>query len=110
VRTTIIIGGIFFATSLALTSIANRSNDGASGIEKALESTLPATVPEGPVDLFDPSVPLLGNEPAPAAPTSVPVETAPAPAQAPTGAVTPPAATPAPEAVTQPAPADPIPQ
>ena len=108
VRTTIIIGGIFFATSLALTSIANRSKDGASGIEKALESTLPATVPEGPVDLFDPSVQLLGNEPAPAAPTSVPVETAPAPA--PAGAATPPAATPAPEAVTQPAPADPIPQ
>ncbi len=113
VRTTIIIGGIFFATSLALTSIANRSKEGTSGIERALEETLPTTAPEGPVDLFDPSVPLLENEPAPAAPAA-PVDTAPAPA----ATVTPPAATAtpetttttAPEVVTEPAPAEPIPQ
>jgi preprotein translocase subunit SecG len=114
VRTTIIIGGIFFATSLALTSIANRSKDGTSGIEKALEDTLPTTVPEGPVDLFDPSVPLLENEPAPAAPASSPAETAPAPAATvttPPATATPEAAAPVePEAVTEPAPAGPIPQ
>lgn len=114
VRTTIIIGGIFFATSLALTSIANRSKDDASGIERALEETLPTTAPEGPVDLFDPSVPLLENEPAPAAPSTAPVETAPAPAATvttPATTTTPDtAATVEPEAVTEPAPADPIPQ
>jgi preprotein translocase subunit SecG len=66
VRTTIIIGGIFFATSLALTSIANRSRDDRSGIERVLEETNPAAPSDEPVDLFDPSVPLLQNETAPA--------------------------------------------
>lgn len=73
VRTTIIIGGIFFATSLALTSIANRSGSGRSGIERALESNSPTTTPETPADLFDPSVSLLGDEPA----TSTTPDTAP---------------------------------
>ena len=67
VRTTIIIGGIFFVTSLALTSIANRSNDNRSGIERVLEETAPGTVLEEPLDLFDPSVTPLSNEPAPSA-------------------------------------------
>jgi len=62
VRTTIIVGGIFFVTSLALTSIANRSSGNQSGIERALEESSPALTPEDPVDLFDPSIPLLGNE------------------------------------------------
>jgi preprotein translocase subunit SecG len=65
VRTTIIIGGIFFVTSLALTSIANRSNGSPSGIERALEESSPALNPEEPADLFDPTVPLLGNETVP---------------------------------------------
>jgi len=67
VRTTIIIGGIFFVTSLALTSIANRNNDSRSGIERVLEETTPGVLPEEPVDLFDPSVTPLSNETAPSA-------------------------------------------
>jgi preprotein translocase subunit SecG len=65
VRTTIIMGGIFFVTSLALTSIANRSNGNPSGIERALEESSPALNPEQPADLFDPTVPLLGDETVP---------------------------------------------
>ncbi len=68
VRTTIIIGGIFFATSLALTSIANRANNNRSGIERALEDEAPITAPGEPADLFDPSVPLLGDETLPSTP------------------------------------------
>lgn len=67
VRSTMIVGAIFFATSLALTSIANRSVDTRSGIERALEQDGPATVPSGPIDLFDPSTTLL-NEPQTGAP------------------------------------------
>lgn len=79
VRTTIIIGGIFFVTSLALTSIANRSNGSPSGIERALEEASPALNPEEPADLFDPTVPLLGNETAPeTAPGTIVVDPAPA--------------------------------
>lgn len=99
VRTTIIIGGIFFATSLALTSIANRTKGNASGIERALQDTESTTVaPVGnPGDLFDPSVDLLGNETAretppagtelidpsaiPAAPAEQPAPTDAAPAE-----------------------------
>ena len=65
VRTTIIIGGILFVTSLALTSIANRSNGNQSGIERALEESSPALNLQEPADLFDPTVPLLGNETVP---------------------------------------------
>jgi len=62
VRTTIIIGGIFFATSLALTSIANRSADKRSGLEQVLEESSPLAPAGEPIDLFDPSVDPLGNE------------------------------------------------
>lgn len=63
VRTTMIFGAIFFATSLLLTSIANRQSDNRSGIERLLEEQSPQTAPqEGPVDLFDPTAPLLQNE------------------------------------------------
>jgi preprotein translocase subunit SecG len=70
VRTTIIIGGIFFATSIALTSIANRTKGPASGIERALQDTESTTVApvSNPGDLFDPSIDLLGNESASPAP------------------------------------------
>lgn len=67
VRATMIVGAVFFVTSLALTSIANRSVDTRSGIERALEQDSPAAVPSGPIDLFDPSTTLL-NEPQTAAP------------------------------------------
>lgn len=68
VRTTMIFGAIFFATSLILTSIANRQADNRSGIERILEETSPQpALEEGPVDLFDPTAPLL-NETAPATP------------------------------------------
>jgi preprotein translocase subunit SecG len=77
VRTTIIIGGIFFATSLALTSIANRTSDNRSGIEKALEETAPAGASGDPVDLFDPSVSLVESDPAPATTSDTPVVTEP---------------------------------
>ena len=77
VRTTIIIGGIFFVTSLALTSIANRTNDNRSGIEKALEETAPAGASGDPVDLFDPSVSLVESDPAPATTSDTPVVTEP---------------------------------
>jgi preprotein translocase subunit SecG len=77
VRTTIIIGGIFFATSLALTSIANRTSDNRSGIEKALEETAPAGASGDPVDLFDPSVSLVESDPAPATTSDTPVVTDP---------------------------------
>jgi preprotein translocase subunit SecG len=81
VRTTIIIGGIFFVTSLALTSIANRSNGSPSGIERALEEASPALNPQEPADLFDPTVPLLGNETAPETAPGTSVVADPAPTQ-----------------------------
>lgn len=88
VRTTMIFGAIFFATSLILTSIANRQSDNRSGIERILEESDPQSVPqEGPVDLFDPSAPLL-DEAAPASPVDEEV------------------ATPAPEAAEESAPAE----
>jgi preprotein translocase subunit SecG len=88
VRTTIIIGGIFFATSLALTSIANRSKGERSGIERVLEETAPST-PDEPVDLFDPSVPLLQNETAPAPALPALTEVAPPADPSPPAATTP---------------------
>ena len=78
VRTTMIFGAIFFATSLILTSIANRQSDDRTGIERILEGEGAQQAPQGgPVDLFDPStVPLqdevistdVGISPAPATP------------------------------------------
>lgn len=106
VRTTIIMGGIFFATSLALTSIANRSNDNRSSIEKALEGTSPATPAGEPVDLFDPTVPLVESEPAPGATPDSAVVTVP-PADAATTEVPLPVE---PEAAPETAPAETNPQ
>lgn len=63
VRTTMIFGAIFFATSLILTSIANRQSDNRTGIERILEGADPKTAPQdGPVDLFDPSTVPLQDE------------------------------------------------
>lgn len=80
VRTTMIFGAIFFATSLILTSLANRQADNRSGIERLLDESSPQTAPQqGPVDLFDPTAPLLNDT----APTSPEVGIAPAPQPAP---------------------------
>ncbi len=62
VRTTMIFLAIFFSTSLALTAIANRSIERGSEVERILEGDAPAA-PQRPVDLFDPTVPLLADEP-----------------------------------------------
>ncbi len=62
VRTTMIFLAIFFSTSLALTAIANRSVERGSEVERILEGEA-APTPQRPVDLFDPSVPLLADEP-----------------------------------------------
>lgn len=62
VRTTMIFLAIFFSTSLALTAIANRSVERGSEVGRILEGEA-APVPQRPVDLFDPSAPLLANEP-----------------------------------------------
>ncbi|MBU1289128.1 MAG: preprotein translocase subunit SecG [Alphaproteobacteria bacterium] len=61
VRTTIIVGGVFFITSLALTSIANRDNDTRSDVEKALGAD-DTGASGGPTDLFDPSSTLLDGQ------------------------------------------------
>jgi len=61
VRTTIIIGGVFFITSLTLTSIANREDDSRSAVEKALGADEINDI-QAPVDLFDPSAPLLEGQ------------------------------------------------
>ena len=88
VRTTIIIGGIFFVTSLALTSIANRSADKRSGLESVLEESAPLAPAGEPIDLFDPSIDPLANENTPApAPTTTDVID-------PTAIINPPATTP----------------
>ncbi|MEQ9435737.1 preprotein translocase subunit SecG [Hyphomonas sp.] len=61
VRTTIIVGGLFFITSLTLTSIANRENDTRSDVERALGADDDGAI-TAPVDLFDPSAPLLDGQ------------------------------------------------
>jgi len=63
VRVTMIFGGIFFITSLGLTTLANRTTDNRSAIERAVGETNPDAV-TGPRDLLDPTAPLLGT-PAP---------------------------------------------
>lgn len=62
VRSTIIFGAIFFVTSLALTTIANRSNDNRSDVERALTPEDAAPQPTSTDDLFDPSAPLLSGQ------------------------------------------------
>jgi preprotein translocase subunit SecG len=61
VRTTIIVGGLFFITSLTLTSIANRDTDTRSDVERALGADDDGAI-RAPVDLFDPSAPLLDGQ------------------------------------------------
>ena len=80
VRTTIILGGVFFVTSLALTAIANRTNDTRSDVEKAL-GVDETGAPVEQKDLFDPSTSLLDGQDAgsgsltnPDAPADEPVQ------------------------------------
>ncbi|MEM9667692.1 MAG: preprotein translocase subunit SecG [Pseudomonadota bacterium] len=58
VRTTMIFGGIFFITSLGLTTLANRTSDSRSELEQVIEAETPGETTE-PRDIFDPSTPLL---------------------------------------------------
>lgn len=60
VRSTIMFGGIFFLTSLALTSLANRNSDTRTGVERALGA--PEDGAAGPIDLMDPTAPLLEGQ------------------------------------------------
>jgi preprotein translocase subunit SecG len=62
VRSTIIFGAIFFITSLALTTLANRETDTRSDIERVLAPEDTAPAPSTPTDLFDPSAPLLSGQ------------------------------------------------
>ncbi|MEE2920627.1 MAG: preprotein translocase subunit SecG [Pseudomonadota bacterium] len=78
VRSTIMFGGIFFLTSLGLTTLANRNNDTRTEVERALGADEEGA--SGPVDLLDPTAPLLegqdglGTTPAPAPATDAPAE------------------------------------
>ncbi len=60
VRVTMFFGAIFFATSLGLTTLANRTSGSQSAIERALDSENP-NGGSGPVDILDPNTPLLEN-------------------------------------------------
>jgi len=62
VRSTIIFGAIFFITSLALTTLANRDGDTRSDIERVLAPDESVPAPGTPTDLFDPSAPLLSGQ------------------------------------------------
>jgi preprotein translocase subunit SecG len=56
VRSTIMFAGIFFVTSLALTTLANRNTDTRTNVERALGADEDGAT--GPVDLLDPTAPL----------------------------------------------------
>ncbi len=88
VRTTMIVGGVFFATSLALTALANRQAGDRSSI---IDRLSPDREPEGEAPgLFDPSAPLpIDTAPAPAAPDPVLPGTAADPAAAPSELIDP---------------------
>jgi preprotein translocase subunit SecG len=58
VRTTIIFGSIFFITSLALTTIASRSDEGQTSIERSLQGD----DGDAPVDMMDPNATVLDEQ------------------------------------------------
>ena len=62
VRSTIIVGAVFFITSLTLTTIANRGHDNRSDVERALSPDDTSPQPGATDDLFDPSAPLLSGQ------------------------------------------------
>ena len=60
VRTTMLVGGVFFLPSLGLTTLANRTaGESGSAVEDTLAGEDPASVT--PRDPLDPSTPLLGE-------------------------------------------------
>ncbi len=61
-RSTIIFGAIFFVTSLALTTLANRTRDTRSDVERVLSPDDAGAAPASPTDLFDPTAPLLSGQ------------------------------------------------
>lgn len=69
VRVTMIFGGIFFVTSLGLTTLANRTTDNRTLLERTVSQSDPDAAPAEIRDLLDPTAPLLG--PAPAAETPI---------------------------------------
>lgn len=62
VRVTMVFGGIFFITSLGLTTLANRTSDTRSTVERVIDAENPDTSNQ-PTDLLDPTAPLLGSSP-----------------------------------------------
>jgi preprotein translocase subunit SecG len=62
VRSTIIFGAIFFMTSLALTTLANRTRETRSDVERVLAPEDAGPAPTSPTDLFDPTAPLLSGQ------------------------------------------------
>ena len=61
VRSTIIFGGIFFATSMTLTTLAGRNVDTRTEVERVLGGDEePAST--GPADLTDPTAPMAGQQ------------------------------------------------
>ena len=105
VRSTIIFGAIFFITSLALTTLANRSRAPESDIERALAPEgAPAPVQGEPGDLFDPSAPLLSGQ------SGLSEGAADAPATAPEAAPADDTAVPADESPSEPESQDPAPE
>lgn len=74
VRSTIMFGGIFFLTSLGLTTLANRNNDTRTEVERALGADEDGAT--GPVDLLDPTAPLLEGQDGLSTPVTPAPETA----------------------------------
>ena len=62
VRSTIMFAGIFFVTSLALTTIANRTSDNRTEVERALGADDQDGGAGEPADLLDPTAPLFDDE------------------------------------------------
>ena len=61
VRVTMIFGGMFFITSLGLTTLANRTTDNRTILEREVSENDPNSAIGEPIDLLDPTAPLLGT-------------------------------------------------
>lgn len=60
-RMTMVFGAVFFITSLGLTTLANRTADNRTLLERTVDKTDPDASAGEIRDLLDPSLPLLGN-------------------------------------------------
>lgn len=67
VKVTMLFGGIFFVTSLGLTALANRTTDTRSLLERAVDENEADDI-IAPVDLLNPSGPLLNAPDTPVTP------------------------------------------